>query len=116
MGGGAESTVPAPSRPSFKQPGLREGADLPNADPAVMRLDRGDFSMLFAGDAETEARPLKNNADVAAKVLKTGRRGSRYATGAGLLRAVNPDAAANSCGGGDEYGRPDSGDAGSARR
>lgn len=108
MGGGAKITVLAPSQPYFKQSELRSGANPPNANSVVMRLDHGDFSMLFTGDAEaeTEARLLSNGANVAAKVLKTGHHGSRYATSEEFLRAVNPDAATISCGSDNRYGHP----------
>lgn len=108
MGRDAKITVLAPSQPYFKQSDLRSGANPPNANSVVMRLDHGTFSMLFTGDAEaeTEARMLASGANVAAKVLKTGHHGSRYATSDEFLRAVKPAAATISCGSANEYGHP----------
>ena len=108
MGGDAKITVLAPSQPYFKQSELRSGANPPNANSVVMRLDHGDFSMLFTGDAEaeTETRMMEKGAELKAKVLKTGHHGSRYATSAEFLQAVNPDAATISCGSDNKYGHP----------
>lgn len=108
LGGGAKITVLAPSQPYFKQSDLRSGANPPNANSVVMRLDHGEFSMLFTGDAEaeTEARMMEKGANLKAKVLKTGHHGSRYATSEEFLKAVNPDAATISCGSANKYGHP----------
>lgn len=108
MGGGARITVLAPSQPYFKQSELRSGANPPNANSVVMRLDHGEFSMLFTGDAEaeTETRMMEQGAELKAKVLKTGHHGSRYATSAEFLQAVNPEAATISCGSDNKYGHP----------
>jgi competence protein ComEC len=108
MGGGAKITVLAPSQPYFKQSELRSGANPPNANSVVMRLDHGEFSMLFTGDAEaeTEARMMEKGASLKADVLKVGHHGSRYATSEEFLKAVNPDAATISCGSVNKYGHP----------
>jgi beta-lactamase superfamily II metal-dependent hydrolase len=108
LGGGAKITVLAPSQPYFRQSELRSGADTPNANSVVMRLDHGTFSMLFTGDAEaeTEARLLEKGAYVSAKVLKVGHHGARFATSAEFLRAVNPNAATISAGSTNRHGHP----------
>lgn len=108
LGGGAKITVLAPSQPFFRQSELRSGADTPNANSVVMRLDHGTFSMLFTGDAEaeTEARLLAKGANVEAKVLKVGHHGARFATSDEFLRAVNANAATISAGSTNRHGHP----------
>ena len=108
LGGGAKITVLSPIQPYFKQSDLHSGANPPNANSVVMRLDHGAFSMLFTGDAEaeTEARILAGGADVSAKVLKVGHHGSRYATSEEFLQAVKPERATISCGSDNTYGHP----------
>ena len=108
LGGGAQLTVLAPIQPFFTKAQLRQGANEPNANSVVTRLDYGDFSMLFTGDAEaeTEARMISQGANLKAKVLKVGHHGSRYATSTEFLNAVKPEAAVISCGSSNNYGHP----------
>lgn len=107
-GGNAKLTVIAPSQPYFRKAELRDGANEPNANSVVLRLDHGTFSMLFTGDAEaeTEARMISNGANLRADVLKVGHHGSRYATSEEFLKAVKPRAATISIGGDNKYGHP----------
>src|SRR5262249_6277083 len=74
----------------------------------VLRLSYGNFSMLFTGDAETETEDLmmKSGVPLRAKVLKVGHHGSRYATSAGFLEAVAPEAAIISVGAGNKDSHP----------
>ena len=60
LGGGAILTVLAPSEPFFTKDHMKAGGNDTNANSIVLRLDYGDFSMLFMGDAEdqTETRLL----------------------------------------------------------
>ncbi len=92
-----------------RQPWLQNvsGSDL-NANSIVMRLDYGQFSMLFTGDAEdeTEARLLADKAPLNVKVLKVAHHGSRHSTKEPFLRAVKPEVAIISCGATNRYGHP----------
>jgi beta-lactamase superfamily II metal-dependent hydrolase/methylphosphotriester-DNA--protein-cysteine methyltransferase len=108
LGGGAQLTILAPIPPLFTKAQLRSGANEPNANSVVTRLDYGDFSMLFTGDAEaeTEARMISQGANLRAKILKVGHHGSRYATSAEFLAAVKPEAAIISVGSSNNYGHP----------
>src|SRR5438309_5265526 len=60
LGGGAIVTLLAPSEPFFTKEQMKAGGNDTNANSIVLRLDYGDFSMLFMSDAEeqTEARLL----------------------------------------------------------
>src|SRR6267142_2763313 len=83
LGGGAILTVLAPSEPFFTKDQMKSGGNDPNANSIVLRLDYGDFSMLFMGDAEaqTEERLLgKSDLDLKTNVIKIGHHGSKYAT------------------------------------
>jgi competence protein ComEC len=108
MGGGANLTVLAPVKPFFTKDQLRSGANEPNANSVVTRLDYGDFSMLLTGDAEaeTEARLMSGGANLKAKVLKVGHHGSRYASSDAFLRAGGFEAALISDGEENRYGHP----------
>jgi competence protein ComEC len=108
LGGGAQLTVLAPIQPFFTKDQLRSGANEPNANSVVTRLDYGDFSLLLTGDAEaeTETRLMKAGANVKAKVLKVGHHGSRYASSDAFLRAGGFEAAIISDGEDNRYGHP----------
>jgi competence protein ComEC len=108
LGGGAHLTVLAPLQPFFTKKQLRSGANEPNANSIVARLDYGDFSLLLTGDAEaeTEERLLARDADISAKILKVGHHGSRYASSEKFLRAGGFKAAIISDGADNRYGHP----------
>jgi competence protein ComEC len=109
LGGGAILTVLAPSEPFFNKDQMKAGGNDTNANSIVLRLDYGDFSMLFMGDAEsqTEERLLgKPDLDLKAKVIKIGHHGSKYATSENFLKRVQADAAIISDGGWNRYGHP----------
>lgn len=108
LGGGAVLTVLAPLQPFFTKNQLRSGANEPNANSVVARLDYGDFSLLLTGDAEaeTEERLLNAGADLKARVLKVGHHGSRYASSEKFLRAGGFEAAIISDGAENRYGHP----------
>src|SRR5205807_2009503 len=83
LGGGAILTVLGPSEPFFTKDQMKGGGNDTNANSIVLKLDYGDFSMLFMGDAEsqTEERMLgKKDLDLEAKVIKVAHHGSKYAT------------------------------------
>jgi competence protein ComEC len=109
LGGGALLTVLAPSEPFFNKDQMKAGGNDTNANSIVLRLDYGDFTMLFMGDAEaqTEQRLLgKGDLDLKAKVIKIGHHGSKYATTEDFLKRVHPEAAIISDGAWNRYGHP----------
>ena len=90
-------------------------ADLDVKDPndysVVIRLDYGENSFVFTGDAEEaseEAMLKKNNASkFKCDVLKVGHHGSESSTSEAFLKATNPSLAVIMCGTDNEYGHPD---------
>lgn len=108
LGGGAQLTTLAPIQPFFTKDQLRSGANEPNANSVVTRLDYGDFSMLLTGDAEaeTEARLMNAGANIKAKVLKVGHHGSRYASSENFLKQGGFESAVISDGADNRYGHP----------
>jgi beta-lactamase superfamily II metal-dependent hydrolase len=108
LGGGAILTVLAPTEPLFTKDMLKGGGNDLNANSIVLRLDYGDFSMLFMGDAEeqTEARLVGHDLNLKATVIKIAHHGSKYATSEGFLKRVQPQAAIISDGAWNRYGHP----------
>ena len=73
-----------------------------NNTSAILRLRYGNFSMLFTGDAQTEAEKnlyMNFPMQLAANVLKVGHHGSCNSTGTSLLKAIGPSYALISSGG-----------------
>jgi competence protein ComEC len=108
LGSGAIISVLAPMQPLFTKDQLRSGGNEPNANSVVTRLDYGEFSILLTGDAEaqTEQRLMEQGARVAARVLKVGHHGSKYASSVDFLRAAKFKDAVISCGTDNRYGHP----------
>jgi competence protein ComEC len=109
LGGGAFLTVLAPSEPFFNKDQMKAGGNDTNANSIVLRLDYGEFSMLFMGDAETqtEQRLLgKKDLELNAKVIKVAHHGSKYATSEDFVKQVRPEAAIISDGAWNRYGHP----------
>jgi len=108
LGGGAILSVLAPSEPFFTRDQMKAGGNDTNANSIVLRLDYGDFSMLFMGDAEaqTEQRLLSKNVDLKANVVKIAHHGSKYATSEPFMKRVQPEAAIISDGAWNRYGHP----------
>jgi competence protein ComEC len=108
LGGGATLTVLGPLQPFLTKNQLRSGANEPNANSVVTRLDYGDFSLLLTGDAEaeTEERLMATGANLKARVLKVGHHGSRYASSEKFLRQGGFEAAIISDGAENRYGHP----------
>lgn len=88
--------------------GLNEGTDTNNSS-IVLRVDLGDVSFLFTGDAERPEEQMLLNAGVRldATVLKVGHHGSDTSTTYPFLREIIPKAAVISVGKGNSYGHPD---------
>ncbi|HYP02067.1 MAG TPA: ComEC/Rec2 family competence protein [Pyrinomonadaceae bacterium] len=108
LGSGAVISVLAPIQPLFTKDQLRSGGNEPNANSVVTRLDYGEFSILLTGDAEaqTEVRMMEGGARLAAKVLKVGHHGSKYASSGDFLRQAKFKDAVISCGADNRYGHP----------
>ncbi len=108
LGGGAILTVLAPIVPLFTREQMKAGGNSPNANSIVIRLDYGEFSMLFAGDAETqtEERMISKEASLSAKILKVAHHGSKYATSQNFLGTVKPEVAIISDAENNRYGHP----------
>jgi len=100
--------VLAPTEPFFTKDHMKAGGNDTNANSIVLRLDYGDFSMLFMGDAEeqTEARLLGKDINLKANVIKVAHHGSKYATTQKFLERVQPSAAIISVGEWNRYGHP----------
>ena len=108
LGDGALLTIVAPSEPLFTKDKMTTGGNEANANSIVARLDYGSFSMLLAGDAEsqTEHRLLTKELDLQTKVLKIAHHGSKYASSGDFLNRVKPEIAIVSCGAWNRYGHP----------
>jgi competence protein ComEC len=108
LGGGAILTVLGPSEPFFTKEQMKAGGNETNANSIVLRLDYGDFSMLFMSDAEaqTEERMLARDVNLKANVIKVAHHGSKYATTENLIKRVHPEAAIISDGAWNRYGHP----------
>lgn len=79
-----------------------------NNNSIVIRMNHGDNSFLFTGDAEEEAEwdILEEGLNIRADVLKAGHHGSSTSTSDEFLEAVSPKYAVISCGEGNKYGHP----------
>ena len=77
-----------------------------NNTSIVLRLDFGEVSFLFTGDAtdKTEAILLNKNIDV--DILKVGHHGSKYSSSDKFLNNVSPEYAIISVGNPNTYGHP----------
>lgn len=74
----------------------------------VIKVEFGNNSFLFTGDAETtsEKEILAKNLNLKADVLKVGHHGSSTSSSQEFLDAVNPKYAVISVGEGNDYGHP----------
>ncbi len=87
--------------------GVNEEKD-PNNTSIVLRIDYGNTSFLFTGDAEREAEQamLARGENLSATVLKVGHHGSNSSTTYPFLREVQPQYAVISVGSENDYGHP----------
>jgi competence protein ComEC len=99
--GSAKCTILAPNSDSYE--------DLNNYS-IVIRLDYGQTSFLFTGDAEdvSENEILAKKYGIKADVLKVGHHGSTSSTSPAFLKAVSPKYAVISVEKDNQYGHPDS--------
>jgi competence protein ComEC len=98
MLGGAKVTVVGPV----------DVSDNLNNMSIVLRVDYGNTSYLFEGDAEREEELgiIASGADVDCDVLKIGHHGGDSSTSDEYLKAVTPGIAVISCGKSNDYGHP----------
>lgn len=96
--GSATATVLGPVSPS----------DDPNNTSLVIKIQYGNTSFLFTGDAEydEESEILDEGFDIGCTVLKVGHHGSSSSTSYRWLRAAAPEYAVISVGSGNSYGHP----------
>ena len=104
MLGEVKMTVLAPLDPNYKST---------NDSSVVVRVDYGETSVLFTGDAETSSeKDMVNRYGQGADglldcdILKAGHHGSSSSSSKKFLQAVTPDFAIISCGDGNKYGHP----------
>ena len=98
LGSGAKLTVLAP---------LQDYDNLNNYS-VVCRLDCGETSFLFTGDAEKQVEQdlISEGTQLQADVLKAGHHGSNTSSCDVFLNAVSAKIAAVSCGQDNDYGHP----------
>ncbi len=77
---------------------------------AVLRVEYGNTSFLFTGDAEEEEENdiIKSGENIKSDVLKAGHHGSKNSSGAEFLNKVLPSDVIISCGKDNLYGHPNS--------
>lgn len=87
--------------------GVNSGSDTNNTS-IIFRIDYGETSFLFTGDAEREAEQavLNSGLNLASTVLKVGHHGSDTSTTYPFLREVMPQYAVISVGQDNSYGHP----------
>ena len=87
--------------------GVNGGID-PNNTSIVLKIQYGETSFLFTGDAEREAEQavINSGMDRSATVLKVGHHGSDTSTSYLFLRDVAPEYAVISVGSDNSYGHP----------
>lgn len=87
--------------------GVNGGSDTNNTS-IVLRIDYGETSFLFTGDAERDAEQaiLNSGANLSATVLKVGHHGSDTSTTYPFLREIMPEYGIISVGKDNSYGHP----------
>lgn len=81
-------------------------SDAGNEGSLVLRLEYGEFSMLFTGDLEGETEDGLLGSFGSADVLKVAHHGSAYSTSNDFLEEVQPKICIISCGEDNSYGHP----------
>ena len=82
-----------------------DSSDLNNTS-IVLRLDYGEVSFLFTGDATDKTEKLMLNKNIDVDILKVGHHGSSYSTTLEFLNKVSPDYAIISVGNNNSYKHP----------
>ena len=79
-----------------------------NNDSIVLKVEFGEVSFLFAGDAESDAEfeMVNSGYDLSADIVKVGHHGSDTSSSASFLDQVNPDVAVYMAGIDNSYGHP----------
>lgn len=97
--GEAEFTILSPNGENY---------DETNNSSIVLRLQHGNNSFMFTGDAEVpiELEILDSNSDIRSSVLKAGHHGSSTSSSERFLDAVSPKYAVISVGEDNSYGHP----------
>lgn len=87
--------------------GVNGGSET-NDTSIVLKIQYGNTSFLFTGDAEREAEQviLDSGADISATVIKVGHHGSETSTTYPFLREIMPQYAVISVGENNSYGHP----------
>lgn len=106
----AGAQIAAPGAAQFQVLAPRKDQDWEEVNnySAVIRLEYGETTFLFTGDAEqdSEEEILEDGYLAEADVLKCGHHGSSSSTSQEFLEAVSPRYAVISCGEGNRYGHP----------
>lgn len=99
LGENTKVSVVAPNKDTYD--------DLNNYSP-IIKIEYGNNSFLFTGDAESksEKEVLKKGYDVKADVLKLGHHGSSTSTSKEFFEAVNPSIGVISLASDNKYGHP----------
>lgn len=92
---------------SVKILGLNASGDTNNTS-IILKIQYGETSFLFTGDAERDAEQavLNSGADLSSTVLKVGHHGSDTSTSYVFLREIMPEYAVVSVGSNNSYGHP----------
>ena len=77
-----------------------------NNSSIVLKLNYGNNSFLFMGDATNKVEKLLLNKDIESDVIKIGHHGSQYSSSMSFLDSVNPNYAIISVGKGNSYNHP----------
>lgn len=105
LGSGAKLTILYPFNPDADD---QEALKNPHDAMVVFRLDYGNESVLFTGDAEakTEYKLIASGANLSTQFLKVGHHGSKTSTTEDFLKAVDPVLAFIEVGKKNRYGLP----------
>lgn len=87
---------------------VKKYGDNANNHSVVVKLDYGDTSFVFSGDAgeEAESDIIGTGLDISADVYKVGHHGSYTSSSLPYLKAIKPTYAVISCGTDNKYGHP----------
>ncbi len=97
--GDAEFTILAPNDTHYSDA---------NDYSIAIKLEYGDTSFVFTGDAETESEyeMLENGIDVSCNVYLAGHHGSKYSSSQAFMQATKPEYVVISVGKDNKYGHP----------